>query len=273
MTITAAVLIVVFSQKAVDLLAVRISGNTVPDGMPPISWVDMGLNENDSSYDGWWTPDSRVLYKNSGFDRTATKSITLEHVQNRAKVFIDNPGYAIKFFSGKNASQWNNPEFNAYFINNVSSAVDEPKYLQHLFSVHTMDIVLRILNPLQFAILAGAVFYLLLKKDKSDISLFYCVVFVGGFIFHTVWEAKGQYTLPYFVLLFPLAIEGYCEVMHIIIGFSNLSRARRIKVLSYLTAFILFGAVVCWGNSALLNDIFVRNEDTLSYISYLDSER
>ena len=28
-------------------------------------------------------------------------------------------------------------------------------------------------------------------------------------MFHTFWEAKGQYTLPYFTLLIPLANQGY----------------------------------------------------------------
>ncbi len=270
MTIIAAVLIVVFSQKAVDLLAVRISGYAVPDGMPPMSWVDMGLNENDGSYDGWWTPDSRAVYKDSGFDRTATKYIALEHIQHRVKFFISDPEYAVRFFSGKNASQWNNPEFNAYFVNNVPTAVDEPEYLQRLFSVSTMDTVVRILNPLHFAVLAGAVFYLLLKKDKSDVSLFFCVVFVGGFMFHTVWEAKGQYTLPFFTLLLPLAVEGYAGVIHTVLDFPHLSKKRRITVISSLAVFIVFGAVICWGNSTLLNDIFVRSEDTESYISYLN---
>ena len=34
-------------------------------------------------------------------------------------------------------------------------------------------------------------------------------IFIGGFLFHTFLEAKGQYTMPYFTLLIPLAIQGY----------------------------------------------------------------
>ena len=34
-------------------------------------------------------------------------------------------------------------------------------------------------------------------------------IFIGGFLFHTFWEAKGQYTMPYFTLLILLAIQGY----------------------------------------------------------------
>jgi hypothetical protein len=32
---------------------------------------------------------------------------------------------------------------------------------------------------------------------------------VGGALFHTFWEAKPQYVLPYFVLLLPYCAMGY----------------------------------------------------------------
>ncbi len=268
--VIAAVLLVLFSQKSVDLLAVTITGNAVPAGMPTMSWVSMGLGENDNLYDGWWTPQSSVTLLEAGLDSAAARSVEVERVQRRLTEFVSNPEYAIRFFSGKNASQWNNPEFNAYFVNNVPSAVTVPEYLNRFFAVSTMDTVVRILNPMHFAVLAGAVLYLLLKKDKSDVSLFFCVVFVGGFMFHTVWEAKGQYTLPYFTLLLPLAVEGYAEAIYTILDFPHLSKKRRITVISSLAAFIVFGAVICWSNSTLLNDIFVRSEDAESYISYLN---
>jgi len=34
------------------------------------------------------------------------------------------------------------------------------------------------------------------------------IIFIGGFLFHLVWEAKGQYTVCYFVLLIPYAWMG-----------------------------------------------------------------
>ena len=32
--------------------------------------------------------------------------------------------------------------------------------------------------------------------------------FIGGFLFHLVWEAKGQYSVVYFMLLLPYAYLG-----------------------------------------------------------------
>mgnify|MGYP006966568298 CR=1 FL=1 len=34
------------------------------------------------------------------------------------------------------------------------------------------------------------------------------IVFIGGFLFHLVWEAKGQYSVVYFMLLLPYAYLG-----------------------------------------------------------------
>lgn len=37
---------------------------------------------------------------------------------------------------------------------------------------------------------------------------FLCAAFLGGFLCYLFWEAKGIYTLPFYLLLFPLAAYG-----------------------------------------------------------------
>ena len=39
------------------------------------------------------------------------------------------------------------------------------------------------------------------------------IVFIGGFLFHLVWEAKGQYSVVYFMLLLPYAYLGTQRVV------------------------------------------------------------
>ena len=38
-------------------------------------------------------------------------------------------------------------------------------------------------------------------------------VLIGGFLYHTVCEAKSQYIIPYLVLLLPLAAYGAATVL------------------------------------------------------------
>jgi hypothetical protein len=49
------------------------------------------------------------------------------------------------------------------------------------------------------------------EKDSllKDIPL---IIFVGGFLFSIIWEAKARYVLPYYVLLHMYAVLGLSEV-------------------------------------------------------------
>ena len=38
------------------------------------------------------------------------------------------------------------------------------------------------------------------------------MIFIGGFIFHLFWEAKGQYTITYFALLIPYCAKGLMDM-------------------------------------------------------------
>ena len=35
-----------------------------------------------------------------------------------------------------------------------------------------------------------------------------CLIFLGGFLFHILWEAKSRYILPYIIILIPVAVQG-----------------------------------------------------------------
>ena len=43
------------------------------------------------------------------------------------------------------------------------------------------------------------------RKDLSLDVLFLITIFIGGFAFHILWEAKSRYIIPYIVALIPVA--------------------------------------------------------------------
>ena len=58
--------------------------------------------------------------------------------------------------------------------------------------------------------LFGMVLHVILNRKKQDLK--HCILkvtFIGGFLFHLVWEAMGQYALPYYILNIPYAVHGY----------------------------------------------------------------
>ena len=66
-----------------------------------------------------------------------------------------------------------------------------------------------IMDYLQTVILAGCVsFFILEDKRRPRETLLPAVAFFGGFVFHMFWEAKSEYVLPYFLMLFPYSVRG-----------------------------------------------------------------
>ena len=44
-------------------------------------------------------------------------------------------------------------------------------------------------------------------------QLFLPMAVLGGFLFHTLWEGKSQYILPYFICMLPCAAAGIAEAL------------------------------------------------------------
>ena len=68
-------------------------------------------------------------------------------------------------------------------------------------------------NPLAFyqkvlLIITCLCSIIVLVQNRKNISLdiiFLILIFIGGFLFHILWEAKSRYILPYIVILIPVA--------------------------------------------------------------------
>lgn len=142
-----------------------------------------------------------------------------------------------------------------------------PKLLEYIESVKGAALVNRIANRIQFIILFGVLFFAFLKKRKTDVELYYCMVIIGGFIFHTFWEAKCQYILPYFVLMLPLSAAGYTELLSLGIDYRNLVKHKRL--VSLVVIVMLVSAIVSSGISKNLTCVFARYDDTVRYENYV----
>lgn len=128
---------------------------------------------------------------------------------------MKNPKYTAQMLLKKTASQWCDPLFEGHWIlQQMKSDYDIPEQLQAVSAPVGSWHMSRLLNYLHIWILFGAAPLIFSGKEElSPEMLLLMTVFVGGFVFHTFWEAKGQYTLPYFVLLIPLAVQGYWSVL------------------------------------------------------------
>lgn len=201
--------------KACDRAAEYISGYEKPEGMAMISWVVMGLSEapgGPGNYNGYIGD----VFVRCHYDREQINQAGREDIQKiltqMSQHFVEE---AVPFFARKNAYQWNDPSFGALNYNTGrTSAIDMPEYIDRLFNGEGRFLFFTVMNYVQTLFLLGFFLYLLLDWNSRNIwELTGAVVFLGGYLFHFVWESSASYTLPYFVLIIPYSVKGFADLI------------------------------------------------------------
>lgn len=241
-------------------------------GMSMWSFVAMGLHENEGLCDGWWDNSTAITYEESGYNSDQQKKIAIADIQNRLEEFEEDKEYAFRFFARKIASQWNNPTFQCFWINQVcGSDIEHSKLVNKILSVQNSDKMTRVLDIIQFLILTGIIFSILLTKESNEYTLIK-VIFIGGFLFHIAWEAKGQYTLPYFLLMIPLSLDGYNSLLtcgqrgNTLENVVDLDRKRN-KLLPYILGVMII--LILLMNNRFINNTIKLDFDAEAYQQYV----
>lgn len=98
------------------------------------------------------------------------------------------------------------------------------------------------------------------------------VIFIGGFLFHIAWEAKGQYTLPYFMLMVPVSLSGYCSLIMYnqgYISFGSVKNLNGVLVKLKVCGFGLAIALIAFIDNQFINETIKLNFDTETYEQYI----
>lgn len=192
------------------------SGYEHSKGIPAITWVSMGLNENDGKY-GWYDNSGKRMYIDSEFDEEKTKAAAKENIVQRLAVFRADKSYARMFFREKILSQWNAPLYQSLYFNTkyMEDSMPDENSLAAKLSDEYFPKALAVCNRLQLMIYVGMLFYFLfaVRKDSSLMQHFLAIAMIGGFLFSIVWEAKARYVFPYYVTMFPFAAAGYYQML------------------------------------------------------------
>ncbi|MDD6797391.1 MAG: glycosyltransferase family 39 protein [Clostridia bacterium] len=195
----------------------KISGAEPSNGIPHLAWVAMGLQESKGKAEGWYNGYNDMVFENNGRDTALANEECKAYLSERIPYMLKNPAYTLKFFAKKTASQWNNPTFECFtFIQDMQ--INHHKVMPALQALYDNDsgvnkMLAFWMNIMQSCILVGAFLYFVINFKKNDVlTLLYAVIFVGGFLFHFIWEAKCQYTVVYVLLLIPYAVMGYNAV-------------------------------------------------------------
>lgn len=179
----------------------------IGSGMPKSLWMAMGMQEGERA-EGWYNAFNFDTFVASDCDQKESDRIAREAIAQSLQKFRENPAYAAAFYYKKTVSQWNEPTYEALWVNQFHSG-NFSKIVQSIYDGKLYQVLHEYMNFYQSLILAAAFVCLLAGRKKWNLSqLFFALVILGGFFFHTLWEAKSQYIFPYFVMLLPYGAAG-----------------------------------------------------------------
>ncbi len=196
------------------------------DGMPKTSWIAMGLrDDNPLGVPGWWGLYPSNLQVQTNGDASEQNSLALDSIADSLGSFATNPAAGAKFFGWKLASEWSDPTFQTLYYSSLTTLSDgTTRAYGHLANSVIYGTAhkpfMQFMDAYQALIAAGALGYcmraVLSRKrgitnagkgnavNPTLAALLPASIFLG-FCVYVLWEAKAIYTLPFFVLMIPLA--------------------------------------------------------------------
>ncbi len=120
-----------------------------------------------------------------------------EKIKERIGYFAKNPVYAFNFYTMKITSMWCENTYSAIRNNVFEKDTKWEKVIPPLEFYQKALLLVTCISAL-----------VILLQNRKNISLeliFLLTIFVGGFAFHILWEAKSRYIIPYIVVLIPIA--------------------------------------------------------------------
>lgn len=183
------------------------------EGAPMILYIAMGMQKGEGA-PGW--SNGYILHAYWGeaeFDGALATRIAKQDIQASMAGFRADPLYAARFYQEKFTSQWNDPTYECFAMTHINGwercGVVNSMYDGKLHALMTW-----LMNQYQSLIFIGVFLWLIYsfwrKKELEDRVLL--ITIIGGFLFHMIWEAKGRYILPYFVMMLPMAAIGVAEL-------------------------------------------------------------
>lgn len=219
-----------------------------PKGMPMINWVCMGMI-NDGTFNG----TSVGFFEDSGYDYDKSVEISKEFLKKRLRNMCKYPVEATRWFGRKMAIGNAEPTYDVFGICSREKYGHWNMFYGALFKGKIRSFLARYLNLFQSLVYALALTALISMKEVDSKKMFFALCFLGGFLFHLVWEISPHYMLRYFIFLFPYAAEGIKVLRESIL-------LRKYNIFLQLSTFVLIGLVIYFFKDVrIVNLLFFAN--------------
>lgn len=208
---------IVLSGFLVKTVTQHKTGIVSKGGIPYVLYVAMGLQEGTLG-PGWWSGYHNMVFVNYGCDADAAAECGWRDLMKSLTKMKKDPAYGADFLFRKLSSEWSEPTYESIWIqqNRTFAAKKLPRAVNSLLSPEgkLSGVYVVFCNFFQSFLYFFSLLFVIGRWKKITASeLIFPVIFIGGFLFHIFWEAKGQYTLPYCVCLLPMCVWGYGFVL------------------------------------------------------------
>jgi len=163
------------------------------DIYPVESYFLMAIEES-SRANGWYNED---IANKALSNPNTVKEEYIEKIKNRLEYFVNNLDYTFKFYIMKLASMWTENTYSAIQNNKIENNHYIENFAKPLAFYQKILLIL--------ICLCSCIFLIQNRKNLTLEVIFLLTIFVGGFMFHILWEAKSRYIIPYIIVLMPIA--------------------------------------------------------------------
>lgn len=211
-------LVVLVLSNALSAAPVRAlenkAGYSFGDGMPKTSWLMLGSNRSDSTdAAGWWDTQAIEVFLSAGGDKDVQGSLALCAITDNVAELVADPGEALAFYFEKLSTEWADPTFE-FFVYAGMNAKDFDTFFDPYAALgleRPAQVLTAGLDGLQICVYVLAFVYLVFLARSGRFfgpQLLLAGTFFTGFGCYLLWEAKGIYLLPFYLLLIPMAAQG-----------------------------------------------------------------
>ena len=200
------------------------SGVEVNEGIPMLTYIAMAMLKPYSRNSGWYHDSINVetIYPGNSFDEEKTIEASKEIIINRLKEFYHAPKMMIKFYQDKICSTWIEPAFQTLWWSEPLEVFDgqSQEYKDYILNNELLigilhgeehKVIITYLDILEITIFVMSIISIIsgIKNNTYDNKNFVLIItFLGGFLFHVLWETKSIYVIPFYIMLLPSAADG-----------------------------------------------------------------
>lgn len=183
------------------------TGAKLDQGCPTVLWIAMGTDMDSwSRAPGWYNDYNYVTYDEADQNADVAAQIGTEKVKENLAEMKADPARALEFFRLKTVSLWCEPMFGSVWTGPLADCgqVNHTEYLRDLQTGgQAEDTVETWMTFLTLVLWGSAVWFLIRHSRTCDGWEIPFLFFIGGFLFHLMWEGKSQYMYPYLFVLIP----------------------------------------------------------------------